>query len=102
MAQSQNSIPTSPPSSSDTAQATIMRHQAATALILADLLSMQLRSPQLSPTIKSGQKTPWLSIGASVKALVDYISTVHKAVLLFRAISFGYIGRELLKWVGWL
>lgn len=98
MAHSPNSTPTSPPSSSDTI---IMRHQAATALILADLLAMQLRSPHALRPTKSGPKPPWFSM-ASLKSLIDYIGAAHKLVLLWRAISFGYIGRELLKWAGWL
>jgi hypothetical protein len=101
MAHSPQSTPTSPPSSSD-AWLDIARHSTATNLILADILALQLRSYQtLSPT-KSGPKTPYSSIAASVKAAIDYISAAHKAVLLWRAISFGYIGRELLRWLGWL
>jgi hypothetical protein len=101
MAPSQNSTPTPPPSSRDTLL-DIARHSTATNLILADILATQLRShPTLTPT-KSGQKTPWQSIPASIKSAVDYIAAVHKAVLLWRAISLGYIGRELLRWAGWL
>ena len=79
-----------------------MRHQAATALILADLLSLQLRSPHTLSPPKPGNTTQWPSVAASVKSVIDYISAVHKLVLLWRAISFGYIGRELLRWLGWL
>lgn len=100
MAHSQNSTPTSPPSSSDTWQA-IVRHSTATNLILADLLAMQLRSPHtLSPT-KSGSKPPRLSM-AGIKSLIDYIGAAHKLVLLWRAILVGSIGKDLLRWFGWL
>jgi hypothetical protein len=55
------------------------------------------------PPPKSGEWTmTWSGIGNSVKNLIGYFTAAHKVVLLWRAVSVTYIGRGLLRWLGWL
>jgi hypothetical protein len=50
----------------------------------------------------SGRTPLWRQLLDRFKAFVGYAGAVHKAVLLWRAILLGSIGKDLLRWLGWL
>lgn len=60
--------------------------------------TVDIHKAQKQPAPKSGV---W-GMADSLKNLIGYFTAAHKLVLLWRAISMGYIGRELLRWLGWL
>lgn len=57
---------------------------------------------QQQPPMSGGGRMTLRGVADLIKSLVGYFTAAHKLVLLWRAISFGYIGRELLRWLGWL
>jgi hypothetical protein len=81
----------------------IVHLQASSILTLSTVALMLMERTMAKPNPPpSGSRPLWREALDRVKEFVGYASAAHKAVLLWRAISVGYIGRELLKWVGWL
>lgn len=67
-------------------------------LATVDIHKMQQQPP---PTHGTGWMT-FRGMADGVRTLVGYFTAAHKLVLLWRAISLTYIGREALRWLGWL
>jgi hypothetical protein len=81
----------------------IVHLQASSILTLSTVALMLVERTMAKPNpYPSGSKPLWREALGQLKEFVGYVAAVHKAVLLWRAISVGYIGRELLKWAGWL
>lgn len=82
----------------------IVHLQASSALTLSTVVLMLVeRTMAAKPNPPPlGSKPLWRETLDRVKEFAGYAGAVHKLVLIWRAISIGYIGRALLKWAGWL
>lgn len=63
--------------------------------------TVDIHKMQPPPTHGTGWMT-FRGMADGVRTLVGYFTAAHKLVLLWRAISLTYIGREALRWLGWL
>jgi hypothetical protein len=62
------------------------------------LATHQMQKPPTSGLTKM----TWWGMAEIIKNLIGYFAAAHKLVLLWRAILLGSIGRDFLRWLGWL